>query len=139
MSVAAELLKGLANHPVGLLKNLVGFPAVLSILALPVMKYYARPVPLRRLGMIAFGVFFPLIVILFVVYAYWVVALGSGMKIFEVVAFALTILAGLSISWLLKRQGFSKGFPGIGARTILSVMLFSVVFLIVTSAVGISL
>jgi hypothetical protein len=133
MSVAVDLLRGLANHPVGLFKNLVGFPAVLSVLALPVMKYYARPLPLWRLGLIAFGVFFPVIIISFAIYAYWIVASGAGMTIFEVVTFALIILAGFSITWCLKRQGFSKGFPGIGARTILSVMFFGAVLLIVTS------
>jgi hypothetical protein len=137
MSVAGDLLRGLAHHPAALLKNLVGFPAIVSILALPVMKYYARPVPLWRLWLIAFGVFFPIIVILFGVYAYWAVALHAGMTISEVTTFVLMILAGFSISWCLKGLGYSKGFPGIGARTILSLLFFAAAWLIVTSVAGI--
>jgi hypothetical protein len=139
MALAVELLKGLLGHPVGLLKNLVGGPLVLALLALPVMKFYARPVPLWRLGLTAFGVFFPVVLILFAIYAYWIVSLGVTMRLYETATMVMFCLAGLLITWSLKRQGFSRGFPGIGARTMAGVIILMTILLVVVSVAGIPL
>jgi hypothetical protein len=114
---------------VQLLLGLVGLPLVWSLMTLPVMKYYARPISIWRLGLIGFWAFFRVVLAMVAIYVVWMGILRQPLhSLPSIVSGVVICFAGTLITWSLKRRGFVKSFPGIGARAIVSLLLLTWLF-----------
>lgn len=115
-------MSSLNSAVVGILIITLGF----ALLTLPVMKFYARPVPLLRLYLISCWIFFRVALLILLMYIVWIWGLGQTVsRLPPLVTFAVVCLGGAQITRDLKKQGYSKPFPGIGARAIFGIVVLS--------------
>jgi hypothetical protein len=97
-----------------------------SLLALPVLKFYARSLSWGKLVLVGLESFGPTTIALIVLYGVWIVGFHEPASSTPGLAiFAVFCGAGWLISKKLERLGFKKRFPGIGARALLSIFVFS--------------
>lgn len=109
---------------VQLFLGLIALPLFWALLTLPVLKFYARSIPVARLSVIAFWAFFRVMLAMFAIYIAWIWGLGKTANSLPQLVSAIVIcFAGTLISWSLKKDGYSKPFPGIGARAIVSLLI----------------
>jgi len=95
-----------------------------TAVAVPVMRHYAREIPLLTHAGIALGSFVTMALVMVVIYR---VAMSDGSPAASapsVLIFAAFFLPGIMITQFLKRRGVSKPFPGIGARVM--IVIFAV-------------
>ena len=96
-----------------------------TLLALPVMKYYARAIPLPQLALISLWAFGRMMVVFIVAELIWLLGFqGTAKSIPPLLVFAIICIAGWLITRSLKARGIERSFPGIGARAILGILIF---------------
>lgn len=122
------------NYLVGA-SYIAGLVAVYTLLALPVMKYYARDISLPRLAGIASGAFSTLALVLLVVYGGAMRGGGPASEASGILVLAAFAVPAFMISHYLKRLGIAKPFPGIGARTVFAVFVLQSILALVFVAV----
>jgi hypothetical protein len=106
----------------------VALGLVCSLVALPVMKYYAHGISTGKLFTIALFAFGCWTVLIFVIYSVWMNATGGPIPSTPALLLASAFfLPAWMISAILKRQGVAKSFPGIGARAVTFVVVIWVV------------
>jgi hypothetical protein len=105
-----------------------------ALFSVPVMKYYARPLSVLRLFIIAAWAFLRVLLVVLAIAAAWMLISGKPNGPFAGLSGLIIVSgAGTLISRSLKRKGFSLPYPGIGARAMIGLFAISLLVLAVAS------
>jgi hypothetical protein len=108
------------------LAGALGLSVVGSLLALPIMMFYARNVSWWRHALISFWAWLRSTLVVIVVSGVWIIGLHqSASSLPGWLTLVWLCAVGWTISHDLKRHRVEGTFPGIGARAMLGVLIFS--------------